>query len=111
MSLDAARKSARATSPTKTLCEQPCSVRTRACRVETHLDARISAASKEQFHRELEIAGSARVEDRIESRTVARLDPETAVRHAGGSSECRIVQGSILRAETGVIEYVKHVGL
>src|SRR5438874_2316909 len=72
---------------------------------------RYQRLSKEQLHCELEIARSSRVKNRVVSGSVGRLGPEAAICHAGGGTESRTVESSILRAEAGVIEHVRHVGL
>lgn len=66
---------------------------------------------EKQLQRKLEIAGSARVKDGVKSRALVGRRSQAAVGHAGGGAECWTVQRSALRAETGVIEDIKHVGL
>src|SRR5262249_40296569 len=66
---------------------------------------------EEELERELEVARTARVEDRIKTDTDVVRGPEAAVRRLGSGAECDAVHGSTWSAEVRVIEHVEHVGM
>src|ERR1051326_6865352 len=67
--------------------------------------------SEEQLQRELEVAWSASVEDRVEPLAAAELWRETIIGHRGGRPEGRAVNSCAEGAKVGLIERIEHVDL